>query len=174
MWRRFEEFLRDITLNVRRERELDLNRRGFIAASMAFLGLAFVGSFPFAVKAFRGESEQQRFSAFKIAGVDELKVGESKPFAYPDENEPALLIRLSKTEYRSYHIKCTHLQCPVYWNESSGKLTCPCHNGFFAVEDGSVLAGPPQRPLPSIELELRKDGIYAVGVKGVSGLHKGA
>jgi arsenite oxidase small subunit len=175
MWSRFEAFLRNITLNVRREQDLDLNRRGFIAASMAFLGLAFVGSFPFAVKAVRGgEPEHKGFSPLKIAGVDELQIGESKPFAYPDENEPALLIRLTKTEYRSYHIKCTHLQCPVYWNQSTGKLTCPCHNGFFAVEDGSVLAGPPQRPLPSIDLELRKDGIYAVGVKGTSGLHKGA
>lgn len=167
MWKKVEYYLRDISLNLRRERELNLNRRGFITAALGLLAVMFISSFPLAAKAFR-KLPADKIKRFRIAGPDELGVGESKGFTYPDEHEPAILVRLSANEYRSYLIKCTHLQCPVYWDQRSGKLTCPCHNGYFAVEDGSVLAGPPQRPLSAIALEFRKDGIYAIGV------HKGA
>lgn len=172
MWKRIDRYLRTQALNIRREQELDLNRRGFIGASLAFLGITFLSSFPFVARALQKEAQGGDIPVLRIAGPDELKVGESKPFQYPHEHEPALLIRLSEREYRSYHIKCTHLGCPVYWDNVSGKMTCPCHNGFFAVEDGAVLAGPPQRPLPSVKLDFRKDGIYAVGMVPIEG-HEG-
>jgi len=166
MWSRLEKYLRDITFNIRREREIDLNRRGFVASSLALVGLMFVSSFPFAARAGRLTEEEAERETLRIAGPNELGVGESKVFAYPDEDSPALLVRLSEKEYRSYNIKCTHLQCPVYWDRGSGRLACPCHNGYFSVEDGSVLAGPPPRALPSIRLAFRGDGIYAVGIGG--------
>lgn len=172
MWKRIDQFLKRQALNIDREQELYMNRRGFIGASLAFLGICFVGSFPFVARATRNGRHEPAAPALRIAGLDELGIGESKPFLYPHDNEPALLIRLSEKEYRSYHIKCTHLGCPVYWDQASGKMTCLCHNGFFNVEDGSVLAGPPQRPLPAVRLDFRKDGIYAVGMKPIEG-HEG-
>ena len=35
----------------------------------------------------------------------------------------------------------------------------PCHEGYFSVEDGRVLQGPPPRPLPRILLEQRGDAL---------------
>lgn len=163
-WQRFDGYLRDISLNIRRQRELDLNRRGFITSTLSLIGLFSLGSIPFVSAFARNEVDEEADEAYKIAAADELKIGESKPFFYPRENDPALLVRLGDQEYVSYQIKCTHLQCPVYWDNEEEVLMCPCHNGFFDVKDGAPLAGPPRRPLPMIHLESKADGIYAVGV----------
>jgi Rieske Fe-S protein len=58
--------------------------------------------------------------------------------------------------------KCTHLSCAVYWSKERGRLLCPCHEGVFHPETGDVLAGPPPRPLPKIELREENGTIYAV------------
>lgn len=163
--KKFDQFLQQLTFNIRRDKEVDLNRRGFIGSSMGLIGVMFFSGLPLLGLANKGSKEDEAKSV-KIANLDELAIGESKPFSYLDEDEPALLIRLSKKEYRAYNIKCTHLQCPVYYDQPSNKMVCPCHNGYFSVNDGSVIAGPPQRALPSILLEIRKDGIYATGMDG--------
>ena len=166
-WKRFDEYLRDISLNVRRQRELDLNRRGFIATTFGLIALFFLGSLPFMTvfaKEKVADKVDKRKPPFRIAGNDELQIGESKPYFYPRENDPALLVRLGENYYVSYHIKCTHLQCPVYWEPNQEVLMCPCHNGFFDVKNGAPLAGPPRRPLPMIELDITSDGIFAVGI----------
>ncbi|PGL73437.1 2Fe-2S ferredoxin [Bacillus sp. AFS055030] len=163
--KKFDHFLQKLTFNIRRDKELDMNRRGFIGASLGLIGTMFLSSIPLVGHALK-KDEKSSQKTMKIAGIEELNIGDSKPFSYDNENDPALLIRISEDEYRAYHIKCTHLQCPVYYDKSTNKMACPCHNGFFSVYDGAVLSGPPQRPLPSILLEKRKDGLYAVGTKG--------
>lgn len=161
--KKIEEFLRQLSFNIRRDRELDLNRRGFIASTLSLMGVFFVSATPLVVLSRRKDTEAHESELF-IANEKDLAVGDSVLFNYPDENDPALLIKISEKEYRAYNIKCTHLTCPVYFEKDTGHLNCPCHNGFFSVEDGSVLAGPPPRPLPSIKLEFKNKKIYAVGV----------
>lgn len=161
--RKIEEFLRKITFNIKRDRELDLNRRGFIASTLSLMGVFFVSSTPL-IALSRNRADEADDSEVFIANQEDIKIGESFGFNYPDESDPALLIRLSEDEFRAYNIKCTHLMCPVYWEPEEGHLECPCHHGFFNVEDGSVIAGPPQRPLPSIELRFENQKIFAVGI----------
>jgi len=161
--KKIEQFLRSLTFNIRRDRELDLNRRGFIASSLSLMGILFLSSTPLVALSRKLEDESEEDEVL-IANEGDLAVGDSVTFSYPDDNDPALLIRISEKEYRAYNIKCTHLMCPVYWEKDEGKLICPCHHGFFNVEDGSVIAGPPPRGLPSIKLEFKNNGIYAVGI----------
>jgi len=73
-------------------------------------------------------------------------------------------VRTAPETYVAYSQKCTHLSCAVYYSKESNKLECPCHRGYFDVNDGRVLAGPPTRPLPRIELEARGDQLIAIGV----------
>lgn len=161
--KKIEEFLRRLSFNIRRDKELELNRRGFIASSLSLMGVLFLSSTPLIALSKKKDDEAHEEELF-IVNEKNIAIGESVGFNYPDENDPALLIRLSETEYRAYNIKCTHLMCPVYWEKDTGQLNCPCHNGFFSVEDGSVIAGPPPRPLPSIKLKLKNNDIYAIGV----------
>lgn len=55
---------------------------------------------------------------------------------------------------------CTHLGCRVRWIPEDQGFYCPCHNAAFAV-DGSVVAGPPPRPLDRFEYKV-EDGILFV------------
>jgi len=75
-------------------------------------------------------------------------------------------LRTGAEEYVAYGQKCTHLSCAVYFSAKEDRLECPCHQGFFSVRDGSVLQGPPPRPLPQITLERDNAKLIAVGVKG--------
>lgn len=103
--------------------------------------------------------------AVKIATLEEIPVGSSLVFFYPEKNEPCLLLRPEEDKLLAYGQKCTHLSCPVIPEMEKKTLVCPCHNGHFAMEDGRVLAGPPPRPLPRVKLELRGNDIYAIDME---------
>jgi len=98
--------------------------------------------------------------AKKVA--DAIAPGESVAFAYPGPDDRAVAIRLASGVLVAYSSICTHLSCAVLWNREQGELLCPCHDGRFSSSTGEVLAGPPPRPLPVIDLEERPDGIFAV------------
>jgi len=105
----------------------------------------------------------ETLSPIRVAMVDDLPVGGSKVFYYPGADDPCLLVRLATDRYVAFRQKCTHLGCPVHYRAAARRLYCPCHEGFFDVEDGRVLAGPPSRPLPRIALEKRGAELWAVG-----------
>lgn len=78
---------------------------------------------------------------------DALKVGEAHFFTYRER--PAVILRQGADEFVALSAVCTHLGCIVQWLPDRGELLCPCHGGRFAT-DGSVLGGPPSRPLEAI------------------------
>jgi Rieske Fe-S protein len=100
-----------------------------------------------------------------VARVDEIPVGGSRLFAYPGDEDHAILVRLGDDRFVAYDQQCTHLLCPVIAQPEAGRLHCPCHNGNFDLETGRVLSGPPERPLPRITLEVRGGVVYATGVE---------
>jgi Rieske Fe-S protein len=100
-----------------------------------------------------------------VARVDELAVGGAKTFIYPDDSTPRLLVRTGEATFVAYDQQCTHLLCPVIPAVEQGRLHCPCHNGWFDLHTGQPLAGPPQRALPRIFLDVRDGGVYATGVE---------
>jgi len=55
---------------------------------------------------------------------------------------------------------CTHLGCRVRWIADKQGFYCPCHNGVFAI-DGTVISGPPPRPLDRFENKV-EDGILYI------------
>ena len=103
--------------------------------------------------------------AQRIASVDEVAVGGSIGFTYPNEFEPCLLVRLTTSEFVAFGQKCTHLSCAVIPRPTEGSFHCPCHEGRFDLRTGVPTAGPPRRPLTRIVLERRGQDIFAVGVE---------
>ena len=101
-----------------------------------------------------------------VASADELAVGGVKLFSYPTPNDPCILIRTGTDSFVAYSQKCTHLSCAVYYEREKNRLECPCHKGFFSVSDGSVLQGPPQRPLPRVALEKKGGQLVAIRMQG--------
>src|SRR5947209_15167991 len=76
----------------------------------------------------------------QIATLNDLPVGGARVFYYPGADDPCLLVRLDADRYVAFGQKCTHLGCPVNYRATARRLYCPCHEGFFDIEDGRVLA----------------------------------
>ncbi len=96
-----------------------------------------------------------------IAQVGELGEHQWKVFNFPDQYAQGILVNLPGKGLVAYSDVCTHLSCAVVYQQD-GKLHCPCHNGVFDAATGNVLAGPPTRPLPFIQLAIQNNTVYAV------------
>lgn len=105
------------------------------------------------------------YPARVVARSGEIPVGGVKLFAYPAPREQCILVRTAEDSYVAYSQKCTHLSCAVYYSRDRDRLECPCHEGYFSVRDGSVLQGPPRRPLPRVVLERRGPDLVAIGMR---------
>jgi nitrite reductase/ring-hydroxylating ferredoxin subunit len=101
----------------------------------------------------------------KIASLTQIPAGSTLPFNYPTEHDPCVLVRLTTGEVVAYSQKCTHLSCAVIPRPDKGDIYCPCHEGHFDLKTGSVLAGPPPRPLPRVLLDVRGQDVYATGIE---------
>lgn len=100
-----------------------------------------------------------------VAQVGEIPVRGVKLFTYPTPQDHCIMVRTGENDYVAYSQKCTHLSCAVYFASEHDRLECPCHEGYFAIADGSVLQGPPPRRLPRVVLEQRGSELVAVGMK---------
>ena len=106
------------------------------------------------------------FPRVAIAALDDIPVGGVKMFNYPTADDPCILVRSAAGNYVAYSQKCTHLSCAVYYEKEQNRLECPCHQGFFSIADGSVLQGPPQRPLPRVALQAQGGQLIAIRMEG--------
>lgn len=103
------------------------------------------------------------FPPFRVEGeqfvceASEIAVGGTHPFRIEGSNIPFILIHLTDGTFRAYEQKCTHLACAVYYSPEKDKIECPCHKGYFDARTGNVLAGPPPRALPRLEV-VQRDG----------------
>jgi nitrite reductase/ring-hydroxylating ferredoxin subunit len=107
----------------------------------------------------RGQGQVRR-----IASLDDVPVGGALVFEYPAEHDICVLVRLGERELVAYNQKCTHLSCAVIPRPADGVLHCPCHDGVFDLRTGRPTAGPPNRPLPRITLEIRGRDVFATGI----------
>ncbi len=105
------------------------------------------------------------FTPLRVSAWDDMAVGGVKLFSYPTAEDPCIMIRTAPETFVAYSQKCTHLSCAVYFAQQDRRLECPCHEGYFSVVDGSVLQGPPPRPLPRITLQREGNDIMATGVE---------
>lgn len=99
-----------------------------------------------------------------VAQAGDIPVGGFKIFTYPTDVEPCILLRPADHTYVAFSRNCTHASCPVHYRPEENRLDCPCHQGAFSAVDGSVLFGPPPRPLPHVILERRGSALVATGM----------
>jgi menaquinol-cytochrome c reductase iron-sulfur subunit len=116
-----------------------------------------------------------------VGRVKEFAIGETVAVRYEDPSAlpwagvtartAAWLRRDDETRFIAFSINCTHLGCPVRWMPNANLFLCPCHGGVF-YQDGSVAAGPPERPLTQYpvrisggEVEIRTMPLPIVGAR---------
>jgi Rieske Fe-S protein len=140
-----------------------VSRRQFAKfLTLASLGM-FAGNLWILLRSYL--SKTAAYPSAAVAQLGEIPIDGVKIFSYPSPQDRCILIRTGENEYKAYSQKCTHLSCAVYYEKETRRLACPCHQGFFSVDDGSVLQGPPPRPLPRIVLQHQNQDLMAVGVR---------
>ena len=92
-----------------------------------------------------------------ICSESELPVGEAKLVEFG--RYPAIVIN-TENGLKAYSAVCTHFACLVKWNPETKRLECPCHDGYFNAADGSVISGPPPKPLLALAAEVVDGQIY--------------
>jgi Rieske Fe-S protein len=83
--------------------------------------------------------------AYSLKAQDAWRVVEQTGALYAFSDDGASYTVLDGT--------CTHLGCVVQWQQSSSHYECPCHQGVFN-RDGTVVSGPPPRPLRRLETKI--------------------
>jgi Rieske Fe-S protein len=139
-------------------------RRDFVKFMVLTSGAFVVGQIWIGLDSLRRRAAG-RPTRMKIASLSELPIGGTLLFHYPTEEDPCLLVRPAADTILAYSQVCTHLSCAVQPVMKQHKFHCPCHNGWFDMATGRPTAGPPQRPLPKIVLEIKGGTIYATGVE---------
>lgn len=133
---------------------LKLLQRGAVA-----LGLGAVAG-PIIAYFYPPKLEEVPTEPVRAGILSELPVGASKTVRFG--RYPALIIHTA-AGLRAYSAVCTHFACIVKWDAEQGEIVCPCHDGFFAAEDGRVLAGPPPLPLEPLPVAVVDGEIYVGG-----------
>ena len=113
----------------------------------------------------------------EIAKLADLEPGAEISFSYPDENSPAVLLRLDGPAENgigpdqsivAFSVLCTHKGCPVDWNADHKMLICPCHwSSFDPAKKGRMIIGQASQGLPQITLAIEDGAVRAVGVEGL-------
>lgn len=116
-----------------------------------------------------------RRSVFRVAGASTVGLGAAASLAAcaeePDyaqqfaESEPVtvnaadvpvgggivsgdyVVVQPTEGDFRAFSSTCTHEGCQIR-RFSETEMICPCHTSGFSVENGAVLYGPAQEPLP--------------------------
>lgn len=98
-----------------------------------------------------------------IAAASDLETNSAVPYTNANTGQAEVLVRLPDGRFVAYSAVCTHQGCTVAYKPDTRKLTCPCHGGTFDPAKGAeVVAGPPPRPLPAVEIAERTGKIFRV------------
>lgn len=108
-------------------------------------------------------------SAWRTVGkVDDFTVGQTVAVEYEDPSPlpwagvtaktSAYLRRDSERGFTAFTVNCSHLGCPVRWEDKAAMFLCPCHGGVYYA-DGSVAAGPPDRALARYPVRVRSGSV---------------
>ncbi|MEO7314371.1 MAG: Rieske (2Fe-2S) protein [Ginsengibacter sp.] len=144
-------------------------RKFFMKLSLGVAGLgAAVAAVPVvsALLAPLLETPDQKWRT--VGKLDEFAVGSTKlvtfidadpkPYAGTTAKSGAWLRRDEKNNFIAFAVNCTHLGCPVRWENEAHLFMCPCHGGVY-YEDGSVAAGPPPKSLTKYQVRVLNNDV---------------
>lgn len=131
-----------------------------IAAAIAVPLIRF-----FVGESFAGKGERW----LKLGSVEQIGAAEPQLFraSYVDQDgwrqttrrQAVYAVTLDGMSYLVLSNSCTHLGCPVQWDDKQRLFICPCHNGGFTIE-GRVAKGPPPRPLDRLDHRVDNGVLY--------------
>ena len=110
----------------------------------------FAGNVWIWAKSLFARSDEQ-LPELPVAKASEIPVGGVKLFTYPTR-------KIRRSWYANPTASLSHTarsaricRAPCTTRRHTNRLECPCHEGYFSIDTGRVLQGPPPRPLPRID-----------------------
>jgi len=116
----------------------------------------------------------------KLVGLSrKMPVNLAVDFNFPDESSPCAAIKMGRAvpggvgpdqDIVAYSTMCSHMGCPVIYDQESRIFRCPCHFSTFDAEmSGQMVCGQATENLPEIVLQYnaKNDTITAVAVNGL-------
>jgi len=150
----------------------EVNRRRFLSAAIAAMG-SLIGAavgVPAVAYIIGPALKQQAEDWVRLGAVNKVELGSPTLFKTTVERQTgwisaqeevaAYVLTENGQEFSAISNVCTHLGCRVRWIEGEAQFFCPCHNGVFG-KDGSVVSGPPPRPLDRFETKI-EDGVLFI------------
>jgi menaquinol-cytochrome c reductase iron-sulfur subunit len=105
----------------------------------------------------------------KLAPAGDVQAGEPRLFtvSYVDQDgwretttrQELYAVTQNGRDYVIFSNVCTHLGCPIRWDDAKRAFLCPCHGGIFSI-DGGVVHGPPPKPLTRVTHKVEAGVIY--------------
>jgi cytochrome b6-f complex iron-sulfur subunit len=134
------------------------NRRTMLSWLLGGGVLASMASFLYPVIRFLNPPLVTEAAVNEVDGgkVQDLKPNSGKIVRFG--NKPALLVRVSETEWKAFSAVCTHLNCTVQYRDSTRQIWCACHGGTYDLS-GRVVSGPPPAPLEEYVVNIRGDEV---------------
>ena len=108
-----------------------------------------------------------------------LPVNTAQAFNYPDASSPCAMIKMGaavpggvgpERDIVAYSTLCSHMGCPVAYDQQKRIFNCPCHFSTFDAEmAGQMVCGQATENLPQIVLQYnaKDDTVTAVAVNGL-------
>jgi len=156
---------------VRAKAPQDPSRRRFLKSVTYGLGAAttlFIGGVVVSAAVGPTLREEPR-QWVRIDKMDDIAVGrvktvniaytEHKGF-YTNKNKEPLMVWRRPDELVVYSSECPHMGCRIHWDEEKQLFLCACHGGTFDL-DGSVVAGPPPRPMYRYRFKVEDGYLFA-------------
>ena len=86
--------------------------------------------------------------AFAVGSTRKVDLQDPSPLPWAGQTATTAfwLRRESQDSFVAFAVNCTHLGCPVNWQQDADLFLCPCHGGVY-YSDGTVAGGPPPLPL---------------------------
>lgn len=152
------------------ESQKEINRRNFLMKlSLGFAAASAVAAAVPVVSALVAPLLEQPPQIWRKVGMlSDFAIGttslvnfmnaDPKPYAGVTAKSAAWLRRNDKDNFIAFAANCTHLGCPVRWEQKAELFMCPCHGGVY-YKDGTVAAGPPPKPLTKYKVRIYNDEV---------------
>jgi arsenite oxidase small subunit len=114
-----------------------------------------------------------------VAKLSALKENVPVRFTYPDEQSPCVLVKMGhpvpggvgpQNDIVAYSSTCTHMGCPLAYDEPTRTFRCGCHYSVFDAElSGQMVCGQATENLPLVTLmyDDKSGAVSAVAIQGL-------
>jgi len=142
--------------------EKQISRRTFLSYINVAIGgfIATVLGIPLVGAAVLPALKQGQSNLVSAGAVTDFEVGQPKSVAVTvttkdgwiqsQEDKGIWVIKKSESDFTVFNGRCVHLGCAYSWRADLKEFVCPCHGGTYTI-DGQVIAGPPPRPLDTLQ-----------------------